>query len=79
VREHQTESSETLLATGMAPEAAAAVLGAPRWAMEGALDELDRDYGGAEAYLRGPAGLDAATVERLRQLLIRHSPPPAVT
>jgi protein-tyrosine phosphatase len=79
LREHQTESYENLLATGMAPEAAAAVLGAPRWAMEGALDELDRDYGGAQAYLRGPAGLDAATVERLRQLLIRHSPPPAVT
>ena len=33
LRQHQTESYESLLAMGMGPEAAGAVLGAPRWAM----------------------------------------------
>ena len=39
------------------PEAAAAVLGAPRSAMAEALHELDEVHGGIEAYLTGPAGL----------------------
>jgi hypothetical protein len=42
------------------------MLGTPRWAMEGALDRLDSMYGGIESYLRGPAGLDQATLESLR-------------
>jgi protein-tyrosine phosphatase len=70
LREHQTESYEGMLAAGMAPEAAAAVLGCPRWAMAGALKELDDTYGGINAYLTGPAGLDPATLERLRRALI---------
>ena len=68
--EHQTESYQNLLAMGMSPEAAAAVLGAPRWAMAEALDVLDQDYGGAESYLTGPAGMPASTLERLRELLV---------
>jgi protein-tyrosine phosphatase len=70
LREHQSESYENLLASGMPPEAAAGVLGAPRWAMAEALRELDESYGGAEAYLRGPARMGAPTLERLRALLV---------
>jgi protein-tyrosine phosphatase len=66
LREHQTESYENLLARGLGPEAAAVVLGAPRWAMAEALDVLDEQHGGIEAYLTGPAGLSVATLERLR-------------
>ena len=68
-REHQTESYESLLATGLPPEAAAAVLGAPRSAMAEALHELDDAHGGIEAYLTGPAGLSPGTLDRLRSLL----------
>jgi protein-tyrosine phosphatase len=68
-REHQAESYENMLAAGMAPEAAAAVLGAPRWTMAGALEELDDEYGGVDAYLAGPAGMDPATLARLRSEL----------
>ncbi len=70
LREHQTESLENMLAAGMAPEAAAAVLGAPRWTMEGALEEVDDEYGGIDAYLTGPAGMAKETLERLREALV---------
>jgi protein-tyrosine phosphatase len=70
LREHQAESYENMLAAGMAPEAAAAVLGAPRWTMAGALDELDESYGGVDAYLTGPAGMTKETLERLRTALL---------
>jgi protein-tyrosine phosphatase len=68
-REHQGESYENLLARGLPPEAAAAVLGAPRWAMAATLDDLDEVYGGIDAYLTGPAALAPETVGRLRELL----------
>jgi protein-tyrosine phosphatase len=68
-REHQSESYENLLARGLPPEAAAAVLGAPRWAMAATLDDLDELYGGIDAYLTGPAALTQDTVGRLRELL----------
>jgi protein-tyrosine phosphatase len=55
---------------GMVPEAAAGMLGAPRWAMEQTLDQLDDQFGGIERYLTGPAGLDTDTLSRLRALLI---------
>jgi protein-tyrosine phosphatase len=70
LREHQAESYENMLAAGMAPEAAAAVLGCPRWTMAGALDELDEVYGGIDAYLTGPAGMPVATLEQLRGALV---------
>ena len=62
-REHQTESYQNMLESGMPPEAAAAALGAPRWVMADALQHLDEAYGGARAYLRsegrvGPGTLD---------------------
>jgi protein-tyrosine phosphatase len=70
LREHQAESYQNLLASGLPAEAAVAVLGAPRWAMAEALEFLDRDLGGVEAYLTGPAGLPASTLDRLRALLV---------
>ncbi len=70
LRQHQTESYESLLAMGMGPEAAAAVMGAPRWTMAETLQELDDDYGGAASYLAGPAGMAPATLEALRQALV---------
>ncbi len=70
LRQHQNESYDGLRAAGMGPEAAGAVLGTPRWAMEETLQELDDTYDGAAAYLAGPAGMTPATLERLRQALV---------
>ena len=70
LREHQAESYENLLASGLPPEAAVAVLGAPRAAMAGALETLDQRHRGVEAYLTGPAGLAPRTLDRVRQLLL---------
>ena len=53
--EHQQDSLANILATGVSPEAAAGVLGAPRWAMAAAVDAIDTSYGGIDAYLTGPA------------------------
>lgn len=69
-REHQNESFERMVEGGMAPEAAAGVLGAPRWAMEETLAQLDDQFGGIEAYLLGPAGLAIDTISRLRRQLV---------
>jgi protein-tyrosine phosphatase len=74
--EHQQDSLANLLAAGMSPEAAAGVLTAPRWAMEGALDTIESTYGGIDSYLTGPAGMAAATVEQLRRALVAHAPRP---
>ena len=54
----------------MAPEAAAGVLSAPRWAMEQALAEVDARYGGVEAYLTGPAAVGPAALQTLRERLV---------
>ena len=70
LRTHQERTYERLLESGISPEAAAGVLTAPRWAMEHALDELDRRYGSIEAYLTGPAGLQPEDIETLRLRLV---------
>ena len=72
--EHQQDSLAKMLAAGVTPEAAAGVLGAPRWAMAAAVDEVDRTYGGIDAYLRGPLGLADETISRLRTLHLQQSP-----
>ena len=54
-----------MLAAGVSPEAAAGVLGTPRWAMAEALDAVDTSYGGIDAYLTAQAGLSAASLDRL--------------
>lgn len=55
---------------GMPPEAAAGALGAPRHMMGDVLDDLDLRHGGAERYLVDHAGVDPATITRLRELLL---------
>jgi hypothetical protein len=54
----------------MSQEAAAGVLGTPRWAMEHALEELDRRYGGVADYLQGPAGMHPERLQVLRERLL---------
>ncbi len=48
----------TLLQLGISPEAAAGVIGTPRWAMAEAVDVLEGFPGGVAGFLTGPAGLD---------------------
>ena len=68
--EHQQDSLANMLASGMSPEAAAAVLGTPRWAMAQAVDAVDDTHGGINAYLTGPAGVPMAELTALRDQLI---------
>ena len=63
--EHQQDSLANMLAAGVPPEAAAGVLGAPRWAMAAAVDAVDTEYGGIDAYLVAEAGVPAETLTRL--------------
>ena len=70
LREHQESTYGRLIESGMAPEAAAGVLSAPRWAMAQALDELDHRHGGVDAYLTGPAGMAPGDLRTLRERLV---------
>jgi protein-tyrosine phosphatase len=73
LRSQQDSSYQRLIDGGVAPEAAAGILTAPRWAMEHALDDLDESYGGIEPYLEGPAGMEPAVLATLRHRLVaRH-------
>jgi len=67
--EDQHDSLVNLLAAGVSPEAAAGVLGTPRWAMAAAIDAIDDVYGGLETYLAGPAELTAGELASLRECL----------
>lgn len=64
-----TALRRALAAAGMAHDAADVVVGAPPTPMARALEELDRRYGGTEAYLLGPAGMGLGDLERLRETL----------
>lgn len=70
LRSQQDTTYERLLQSGLAPEAAAAVLTSPRWAMASALEYLDEHYGGIDAYLTDPADLEKEQLQALRELLI---------
>jgi len=61
---------QRLLASGISPEAAAGVMTAPRWAMAGALAELDQRYGGVNTYLVTCTGFTDGQLARLRELLV---------
>ena len=67
-------SLANILASGVSPEAAAGVLGTPRWAMAAALDAIDDSYAGIDAYLTGPVGLTARELSALREQLIDPAP-----
>jgi protein-tyrosine phosphatase len=70
LRAQQDQSFERLIQTGLAPEAAAGVLTAPRWAMASALEYLDTEHHGIERYLTGPAAMNGADLDRLSALLL---------
>ena len=57
---NRQEIMTTLTELGMPPEAAAGLLTTPRWVMRTVLDDLRDTYGGAEAYVTGPAGVGTA-------------------
>jgi protein-tyrosine phosphatase len=71
---HQQDSLANMLAAGVSPEAAAGVLGTPRWAMEEALDAVAGAFGGIDAYLVGAAGMAAEDLHRLRELHVEPAP-----
>jgi protein-tyrosine phosphatase len=68
--EHQQDSLASMLANGVSPEAAAGVLGTPRWAMAAAVDAVTDVYGGVDAYLTGPAGMTPDELAALRAALV---------
>jgi protein-tyrosine phosphatase len=70
LRAQQDQTFERLIKIGLAPEAAAGVLTAPRWAMASALEHLDREYGDIERYLTGPAAMSPLQLQRLSDLLL---------
>lgn len=55
---------------GIEPEAARGLLSAPRRSMEGALDYLDRAYGGIDEYLVDACGLAPDVLGRVRENLV---------
>jgi protein-tyrosine phosphatase len=70
LRTQQESSFRRLVEQGMSPDAAAGVLTTPRWAMQHALEDLERRYGGIDAYLTGPAGMLTGDLRGLRQRLL---------
>ena len=68
--ERHQEILSRFVATGMAQEAAVGLLATPRWVMATALEAVDAEYGGVEAYLRGPAALTTESLQALRDLLL---------
>jgi protein-tyrosine phosphatase len=71
LRTHQESSYRSLLESGLSPEAAAGILTTPRWAMQQALDDLDRRHGGVEPYLLGPAAMRRNDLRALQEKLLR--------
>ncbi len=70
LRTHQEGTFQRLVDNGMAPDAAAGVLTTPRWAMGDAMVALDQEYGGVDAFLLGPGGMEPADLEILRRALV---------
>ncbi len=70
LRAQQDQTFERMMKLGLAPEAAAGVLTAPRWAMRSALEHLDREYGDIERYLTGPAAMELSDLKRLSAELL---------
>jgi len=65
LRAQQDQTFERMIKLGLAPEAAAGVLTAPRWAMGSALEHLDRQYGNITRYLTGPAAMELSDLQTL--------------
>ena len=71
----QHDSLTNMLQAGISPEAAAGVLGTPRWAMAAAVDQLAGQPDGVETFLLGPAGLDPIELAALRDHLVAGDAP----
>jgi protein-tyrosine phosphatase len=71
----QHDSLANMLQAGISPEAAAGVLGTPRWAMAEAVDAVLGSPGGIAGFLTGPAGLGPAELTALREHLVDDRPP----
>jgi protein-tyrosine phosphatase len=61
---------DSMVEMGIARPAAEGLLSAPRWTMAEALDLVDTEYGGVEAYLREAAGMSADTLADLRMRFV---------
>ena len=68
--EHQQDSLANMLAQGLPLEAAAGVLGTPRWAMAAALAAIAEQYGGIDTFLTQHAGMSLEEVAALRETLV---------
>jgi protein-tyrosine phosphatase len=79
VSDDQHDTLATILRAGISPEAAAGVLGTPRWAMAEAVDVLLGSPGGVAGFLTGPAGLKPGELDALREHLVAPPESEAVT
>ena len=68
----QHDSLAKMLQAGISPEAAAGVLGTPRWAMAEAVDAVLAAPHGVEGYLTGTAGVAPEELAALRRHLVVH-------
>jgi len=66
----QQDSLANMLQAGISPEAAAGVLGTPRWAMAAAVDVLLGSPDGVDGFLTGPAGMEPGELTALREHLV---------
>ncbi|HTV10675.1 MAG TPA: tyrosine-protein phosphatase [Acidimicrobiales bacterium] len=69
IREEFAPVRTALTTAGASAGAIDVMLGSPRAPLAGALEEIDRRYGGAKEYLHGPAGLEPSTSSRLQEVL----------
>jgi protein-tyrosine phosphatase len=63
---------DAFVSLGIARPAAEGLLSAPRWAMAQALERLDHEFGGIEAYLRERCGLSNQSLSQLRAGLVEY-------
>jgi protein-tyrosine phosphatase len=73
-REHHESSYQRMVEGGMSPEAAAAVLTTPRWAMEDALCRIDELHGGLTSYLLEAGRMTESALAGLQDLLVVRPP-----
>ncbi len=70
--EHQQDSLTNMLAAGVSLEAAAGVLGTPRWAMADAIDAIETNYPDIDTYLTERTGVAPHELVALRGQLTAH-------
>jgi protein-tyrosine phosphatase len=68
--EHEPDLVAELLDRGFGLDAIRGAMGSPRWVMAATLEHVDRDFGGVDAYLLGPARVDPEVLDELRRVLL---------